>query len=75
VNITDRPQAVHDRVEKGTENTRPRDLELAPKLALGTSLRLANGRQDQKNRPVTRSGRLTTSSMLFSRMGRANARR
>ena len=50
--MTHRPQAVHDRVEQGAEDAGPRDFELTPKLALRTPLRLSNGRQGQKNRPV-----------------------
>jgi hypothetical protein len=43
---------VHHRVEQGTQDAGPHDFELAPKFALRTSLRLSNGRQGQKNRPV-----------------------
>ena len=45
-------------------STAPRNFELAPKLALRASLRLANGRQGQKNRRSPRSGRLITSAPL-----------
>jgi hypothetical protein len=37
---------------EGAEHAGPRDLELAPQLALKASLRLSNRRQGQKNRPV-----------------------
>ena len=43
---------MHHRIEEGAEDAGPRDFELAPKLGLRTPLRLGNGRQGQKNRPV-----------------------
>jgi hypothetical protein len=72
VNITHRPQAVHDRIEEDTQNTRLRDFELAPKLAPRTSLRLANGRQGQKNRPV---GQIRPADHLLDAVQQDGARR
>jgi hypothetical protein len=43
---------MHNRVEQGTQDARPHDLELAPKFGLGAPLRISNWCQGQKNRPV-----------------------
>jgi hypothetical protein len=56
---------------EGAEHAGACDFELAPQLALKTSLRLSDRGQGQKNRAVARSGRLTTSSIPFKRIGRA----
>jgi hypothetical protein len=52
VDATQGAQTVYYRIQQATEDLGPRDFELPPQLALGTSRRLANGRQGQKNRPV-----------------------
>src|SRR5262249_45012754 len=52
MDATQGAQTVYRGVEQGAEDVGPRDFELAPQLALRTSLPLANRRQGQKNRPI-----------------------
>jgi hypothetical protein len=49
--------------------SRPRELELAPELALGAPLFLGDGRQGEEYGAVGEIG--SASSMPFSRIGRA----
>jgi hypothetical protein len=68
VNTTHRPQAMHHRVEQGAQDAGPRDFELA---LSGRRCASPMGARVRKIARSPRSGRLTTSSIPFKRIGRA----